>query len=191
MVHAHGGDDRRLRHVDHIGGVQAAAQAHLQHHDVAAALPEIQHGHSGDQLKLCGMIRHGLRHRAHLFRQRPQVLRGDPFAVHLDPLPEILQEGRGAKPHPVSRRPEDRSEARADAALAVGPRHMDEPKLLLRIAQLPQQRPDALQSRRVGLPLEAVDIRYRVLTVHRRPPPFKPGARSPAAAANAPEESPP
>ena len=64
------GDHRRLRGGNHIGGIQAAAQPHLQHHDVAARPQEKLHAQSGHQLKFRGWILHSL---SRLDDQLPQL----------------------------------------------------------------------------------------------------------------------
>lgn len=186
MIHAHGGDDRRLRHINDVGGIQFASQPYFQHHDVAAAAQEVQHSHGGDEFKLRGVVGHSLRSGTDLLRQGSQLFRSDQLPVHLDPLPEVLQKRGRAKAHPVSGAAQDGRQAGAHASFSVGARHMDELQLLVGIPQSMEQRTDALQTRGMGLPLKAVDIRDCLPSVHRLPPPFKPGAQPPAAAAISP-----
>ena len=170
VVHAHGGEDGNLRHVDDVGGVQRAAQAHLQHHDVAGLLPEIQQGDGGDKLKFGGVLRHGLRRGADPLRQGGQGLVGDHLSVHLDALVKGHQVGRGVQPHPVSGGPENGRQTGAGAALAVGARHVDEFQPPLGVSQGVEQRPDAAQARLMLLPVEGVDIRDGFLTGHEDAP---------------------
>ena len=57
---------------DHVGGVQAAAQTYLQHHDVTLLLQKELHAHRGHQLELGGGIGHPLRHLQHLLGEAAQ-----------------------------------------------------------------------------------------------------------------------
>ena len=68
VIQTDAGDDRRLRRVDDVGGVQAAAKAHLQHHDVALCLLKEAEGDGRYQLKLGRGVRHGFRRQLHPLR---------------------------------------------------------------------------------------------------------------------------
>ncbi len=56
MVEPDARDDGHLGRVDDVRGVEAAAEAHLQHHDVAAAPRELHERHRDHQLELGGMV---------------------------------------------------------------------------------------------------------------------------------------
>ena len=170
MVHAHGRQHRRLRRIDDIGGIQRAAQAHFQHGNVALFPPEVQQSNGSDQLKLRGVVLHGLGGRADLLCQSRQGVLRDHLAIDLDPLPEVLQVGRGIQAHPVARGLQNGGQHGAGTALSIGTGHMDEFHPPLRVSQGAEQRPDALQARCVALPLKAVNVGDGLLTGHEHPP---------------------
>ena len=60
MIKTDARDDAHLGLVDDVRGVQTAAQAHFEHHDVARLLREVRERHGGHKLELRGMIGHGL-----------------------------------------------------------------------------------------------------------------------------------
>ena len=66
VIQADGGDHAGQRGLDHIGGVQAAAHAGLQHHHIHLLLPEQHHRHIKQKLKKRGvafpLLPHTLRH---------------------------------------------------------------------------------------------------------------------------------
>ena len=166
MVHPQRRDDRALRRVDDVGGVQRAAQAHLQHHDVAFLFGKPEHPQRRDDLKLGGDIRHGVGGGAHPLHQLHQSLVGDLLAVDLDALIEAIDEGRGEQAHPVPCRLQAGGQHGCRAALAVGARHMDEPQRFVGVAQGGQQGAGAAQARLVACPLHRMNVFQRFFVVH-------------------------
>ena len=166
MIHAQRRDDRTLRRVDDVGGIQRAAQAHLQHHDVAFRLSEPEHPQCRDDLELGGDIGHGIGSGLHTLHQPHQRLVRDLLAVYLNALVEPVDKGRSIQAHPVTRRLQAGSQHGRRAALAIGARHMDESQLLVRISQCGQQGPGAGQARLVPRPLDGMDIVQRFFIVH-------------------------
>ena len=135
MIHSQRRDDRTLRRVDDIGGVQRAAEAHFQHHDVALLFGKVEHSQRCDDLKLSGDVRHRVGGGPDLLHQPHQFFVADLFAVHLDALVEPVDERRGVQPHAIARRPQTGRQHGRGAALAVGTRHMDELQPLVGAAQ--------------------------------------------------------
>ena len=60
MVHAQRRDDRARRVLNDVGGIQRAAQAHFQHHNIAVFPGKVQHPQRGDDLELGGHVGHGI-----------------------------------------------------------------------------------------------------------------------------------
>ena len=149
VVHADGGDDRQVRAVDDVGGVQPSAQPHLQHYQIGGLLPEPEKGHGADQLELRGQVQAVPLHLLHRVPDgtgvTAQVLFGDLPVPDADALGEPLQIGRGVKPHTEARLLEDGAEKGCGGALSVGSGYMDKPQLLLRIAQPGKQGADGVQ----------------------------------------------
>ena len=165
-------DHGKLRAVDDVGGIQRAAEADLEHNDVAALLCKPEHGKRRDQFEFGRMLGHGLGLRARALRQRRQRPVGDRHAVALHPLVEAHEEGRGIKPGARARCAEDRGQHRRRRALAVRPGDVDEAQALLRVAQTAQQLPRARKSRPRAAPAHIMQIGQCLLNRHAvRPPP--------------------
>ena len=49
-------DGRNLGRGDDVGGIEAAAKPHLEHHDIAADVREMHECHGGHQLELGGVL---------------------------------------------------------------------------------------------------------------------------------------
>ena len=129
------GDDGCLRTVDDIGGVQFTAHPDLQDDNVAVFFQKILHGNGCDQLKLAGMVLHGVGTAADLFRDAGEILAGNVLPVQLHALAEVLDIGRGVESGPVTGTPENRFQHDTGRALAVAAGDMDELQLLLWIPQ--------------------------------------------------------
>ena len=166
MVHPQGRDDSHFRHIDDVGRIQRSAQSHLQHHKIAVAAEKVQKGNGRDELKLRGVLRHGLGNGANLLRQVRQGFIRDHLPVHPDPLVKGNQIRRGIEPYPIARRLQHRGHAGTGTALAVGPGHMNKTQLLLGIAQPVQQNAHPVQPRRMRLSLIGVDIGDGLLSGH-------------------------
>ena len=167
VVHTQRGDHGALRILDDVGGIQRAAQPHFQHHDVALFAGKIQHPQRGDDLELGGHIGHGVGGRLHPLHQLHQFFVRDLLPVHLNPLIEAVDEGRGEQAHPVPGCLQAGRQHGRRAALAVGARHMDEPELFVRVAQSGQQGAGAAQAGFVPGPLHRVDVFHCLFVVHR------------------------
>ena len=167
VVHTQRGDHGALRLLDDVGGIQRAAQPHFQHHDIALFAGKIQHPQRGDDLELGGHIGHGVGGRLHPLHQLHQFFVRDLLPVHLDPLVEPVDEGRGEQAHPVPGCLQAGRQHGRRAALAVGARHMDEAELLVGVAQRGQQGAGAAQAGFVPGPLHRVDVFHCLFVVHR------------------------
>ena len=82
-----------------------------------------------------------------------QLFVGHRPAVHLDPLGEVMQVGRGVEPDPVAGGPERRRSHHAGGPLAVRSRHEQDPQVPLRPPQVVQSalhtvqpKPDAVRT---------------------------------------------
>ena len=139
VLQADVGNYRRLRGWNHIGGVQPSAQPHLKHYNVALRFQEIEHPHSGHQLKLGGRVLHPLPGGNHLFSNAAQCLVGNGLAVHLEPLMESPQVGRGGQPGFQPRRSQNRGNHGCGGALAVCPGNVDIFQLFMGISHPVQQ----------------------------------------------------
>ena len=166
-VHYHGD----LRGVYHVGGVQPAPQARLQHGDIAALLLEPQQGRRRHQLKLRGVLLHGLRRRLYPGDYIRQGLVLYLLAVYLHALVEAEQIGGGEKPRFVAAALEHRGEKGGAAALAVGAGDMYIFLTLLGPAQPFQQLPHPLQARLRAQPGHAVYVFQSLFVIHK-PLPF-------------------
>ena len=166
VVEAHGGDHGHLRRVDHIGGVQGAPHANLQHHNIAVLALEKLHGDGGDEFKLRGGVGHAVGVGAHIVRELCQLLVTDAGVVHLHALVETVDEGGGVQAHGVARLLQDGGEHGGGGPLAVGAGNVDEFQGLLRVAQLTQQLPGAAEAGDAPLPADAVDIGQGFAVVH-------------------------
>jgi len=103
----------------HLGrrGVQASPHAHFHHGDVNPPAPEIITRQDRKELKVSQRFGQPL---IHGDDGRRQILPGNNFAVHPDPLPDINQMGRREKAYGTSRRSENRGGHCRYGALAVG-----------------------------------------------------------------------
>ena len=87
-----------------------------------------------------------------------QGLVGNLTAVHPDAFIEPVQKGGGIQPGAVARRPEHAVHQGGGAALAVGAPDMDKLQPFLRVAQVGQEGPDALQPRLLSPPLDGMYV---------------------------------
>ena len=159
VVQPQSGDHSTFRRVDDVGGVQSAAKPHFQHHDIAVLLRKIEHPQGGDQLKLGGHICHAVGSGADALHKRYQVLVWDGLAVDLDTLIKAVDERGGEHPHPVSGGLQAGRQHGDCAALAVGARYMNEPELLVGVAQGSQQGAGTGQAGFMSYPLNGVRCR--------------------------------
>ena len=141
MLQANVGNDRRLRGIYDICRIKGAAETDLQDDNITLFLPEILHSDRRDQLEMSRVFLHGVGDLRHLLRDPAQGFLFDIFPAVPDPLPEILNIGRGIKACRIPGLPEDALDHRAGTPLAVAAGHMDKTQVFLRIAQALQQLP--------------------------------------------------
>ena len=126
------GDHRHLRR-DHVGGVQAPAQAHLDQRRVTALARKVQESQRGGDLE-GGQARDGRDLRLKFLHQRHQLGMRDQLAVDLDALGVIIQVRRGVQAHPVALGLQRAGAQRRDRAFALGAGHVNRTELGLRVA---------------------------------------------------------
>ena len=139
MVEADVHDDRGLGRFDDVGRVEAAAEADLQHDDIAFLLRVPQQRRGGHKLKLRRVIGHRVGRDLHERHIRCEHIVVDLLAVYLHALVEAPEIGRGEKAGAVARLAQHRGRHGRAAALAVGAGDVDEFQPLLRVAQFLQQ----------------------------------------------------
>ena len=152
------GDHRHLRRFNDIGGVQRAAHANLQNHNVAVFPAEKFKGNAGNQFKLRRGFLHGIRQGFYVFRHLRQLFIGDLHAVHLHPLMEAVDIGRGVEACPVTGFPQNGGSHRGGASLSVGSGNVDKFQFLLGVSHLFQQGLRPSQSGNAPLPADGMDI---------------------------------
>ena len=171
VVEADVRDDGARRRGNDVRRVEPAAEADLQHHDVAPPPPEPQHGRRRHELKLRRRVVHGgdarLQRLAHGGKLR--VRHG--HAVDLHALGEALEIRRCEQPRRVACRAQDGCEHRRRAALAVRARDVHELQPVLRVAQAVQQLAHAREPRAGAAPLHAMDQLHGLLNCHIAAPP--------------------
>ncbi len=145
MVERDGGDRRGRGAGDHVGGVAATAEAHLQHAEIRRGTGEQQEGDGGDHLehrdRRAGV---DLLYLLQGFRQ--QRIGHEP-AGEAEPLVEADQMRRGIDMHAQAGRFPHRAEEGAGAALAVGAGNMDHRRqVAFGRTKLGQQRGQAVEA---------------------------------------------
>ena len=158
MIQADVGDHRHLGHFNDVGGIQRAAHAHFQHHDVALLAAEILEGDAGNQLEFRGGFLHGVRQGLDVLCHRSQIFIGNLHAVHLHPLMEAVDVRRGVQSRAVARLLQNGRGHGGGAALAVGARNVDKLQLFLGIPHFCQKGLGAAQSGNAALPADGMDI---------------------------------
>ena len=166
VIQADIGQHCHLRHGDHIGGIQRAAHANLQHHDVALLPQEIFKADAADQFKLRGMVLHGRSQGFYEFRNFCQVLVGDVLSVDLDALVEFIDTGGGKHAHPVARLLQNGGGHGSGAAFAVGAGNVDELQFVVGVAHPLQKFKGSLQTGLTAQPGNRVDIFYSFNSGH-------------------------
>ena len=166
VVEADVADDGSLRRGDDVRGVQLAAESDLQRDDLAVMAHEVFHGDGRDQLELRRMILHRLGVRPDELGDLCQLLIGDHLAVHLHPLIEAEDEGRGVKPRAVARGAEYGGQHGGSGALAVGAGDVDEFQLVLRVSDALKQFAGAGQTRHGALPAHGMNVAQRFRIGH-------------------------
>ena len=106
VVQGNGSDHRHLRHVNDVGGVEPASQAHFQHHNVALPLGKPAEGQGRDEFKFRDILPGGFQalggicHPLHLL---DELLFGNHGPVDLETLPELQHIGGGVQAGAVPR----------------------------------------------------------------------------------------
>ena len=170
MIHAQCRDDCAFRGINDVGGIQRAAKAHLQHHDLTFLLGKIEHPQRRDDLKLGGHILHGISGGLYLLHQSHQFFIRDLHPVDLDALVEAVDEGRGVQAHPIACGLQAGRHHGGGAALAVGACNMHESELFVRVAQCGQQGAGTCQAGLVAGPLDCVDVFQSGFVIHEKTP---------------------
>ena len=166
MVEIDAGDDREQGILDDVGGVQSAAQTHLQHHKVHPASPEIFKPDSGDQLEFTRRSGQAVGLFPDKLRDFGQRLRRDRLTVHANALLKFPDERRCKKPCPVACRTQNRVRHGAKAAFAVGTGHMNAAVGVLRVAHRGQQRTDVIEVWVPRIVAQGVNIAQGFLMCH-------------------------
>ena len=102
MVKADAGNDRQERLFDDIGGIEPAAQPHLQHHKIDLFAAEIFERDGGDQTEFGrrGVQRFG--GGADACGDVGKRVGRDVLTIHADALGKIDHVGRGVQTHAVA-----------------------------------------------------------------------------------------
>ena len=138
--------DRGDLGLDHVRAVEPTAQAGLDDRDVDLLLGEVLERDGRQDVEV---RRHRLELRATIgstsrTRRAKSAVR-DHLAVDLDPLADVDQVRAGVEPDLVAGGLEHRRDHRASAALALGAGDVDGLELLVRVAQLLEQGPHAIE----------------------------------------------
>ena len=134
MVPADGGQHRHHGRWDHVGGVQRAPHARLQHHNLTLLLGKIQKRQRRVQLKFRRQRIFIQSAAGQFFCQTDIGLAVYLFAVYLYLLPHAVKIGRGIQPCAVSCLTQHGGEHFAHGTFAVCACHMDKPALPLRVS---------------------------------------------------------
>ena len=153
---------------DHVGGVEPAAEPHLQQQQVRAMVPEGMERRGrgdleeGDRRAVVDGLAMGQARAQRLLRDRP--------AVEPDPFGEADQVRRDVAVHPIARGNQHRFEIGDDAALAVGPGNVDDRRRgALRVAERVEQPGHAPEREVDGLGMEREQaVEDRVARARRR-----------------------
>ena len=165
-------DDGARRRGDDVRRVEPAAEADLQHHNIAPPPPEPQHGRRRHELKLRRRVVHGGDARLQRLTHGSKLRVRHRHAVDLHALSEALKVRRREQARRIARRAQDRCEHRRRAALAVRARDVYELQPVLRVAQAVQQLAHTRQPRAGAAPLHAMDQLHGLLNCHHAAPPM-------------------
>ena len=166
MVKADVHDDAALGRIDHVRGVEAAAEAGLQHDDLTALPLEPEHGGGRDQFKFRRMLVHSFRLAADGFNAADEIVVSDLLAVDLHAFGKTVQIRGSIQSGPISGGAQHGGKHRRTAALAVGPGDMNESQLLLRVAELFKKRADAAKRGLGAEPVRPVEISKSLFVFH-------------------------
>jgi hypothetical protein len=174
MVERDGRDDRERRPRDHVGGIEAAAEAHLQDRCIGRSLGEGQQGRGrrdleeGDGVAGIGT----LRARQHVGKLG--LADGVSLAVgagQLDALAEAHQMRRGVDVHALAGCLQHGLEIGRSRALAVGAGNVDDGRQArLRIAELGQQPLDAAERKVDQLGMQDPQLGQQLIACAHGPP---------------------
>ena len=136
------------RPLDHVGGVGAAPQAHLEQERVGRRLGEEEKGGGGGDLEHGDRLRPVRRLAAPERLDEPLLVDEAPAADAPEPHPlvEAHEMGRGVDVHALPRGLQDRAHEGDGRALAVRPRHVDDRRQApLRVVEPREQPLDAAE----------------------------------------------
>ena len=139
MLKTYISDHSDLRGINNVCRVKNTAQADLQYDKIAFFLFKINKSDCSDDLKLRGMVLHGICGIAHPRSDPAQSFLRNIFTADLDPLAEILDIGGGIKACPVPGLPKNPLHHGTGTSLAVAACHMNKAQTLLRVSQQPQK----------------------------------------------------
>ena len=158
MVEGDTRDNGEQGRIDNIGRIESAAHSRLKDNDVTFFSLEIFKTDRGDKLKLRGLIFHCVSKGLDVFGDLCKLIVGNVLAAELHTLVEDLYVGRGEKSRFVTCVAENRFKHRAEGALSVSSRNVNEFKTVLRVSELFAKCRDALKTRLGEGPADRVDI---------------------------------
>ena len=170
MVEPNTRDDADFRFVDNVRGIQPAAQAYLQNHDLALLLGKVHERHGCHELDFGRVVLHGVCRLFDLQGDARQVLAGYARSLHANALFERKEVRAGEQACFVPDTSKYAFRVRADRPLPVRSRHMHEPQFVLRVPQAVQQLARPLKAHARFVPSRLVDVRDRVKFAHAIPP---------------------
>ena len=158
VVKTNVGNDCHFRNRDDIGGIQRAAHANLQHHDVAVLPGKVFKADGSHQLELRRLFFHGFSKLPDIFGDGGNIFVSDLFTVYLHTLVEAENIGGGVKTCPVAGLLQNGGGHGSGAALAVSTGNVDKLQLLFWISHTAKQFLGSAQTGNAALPKEGMDI---------------------------------
>ena len=138
-----------------VGGIQAAAESHFEHHRVALCLGEAEERDRGHDVEERGTAARDARGfgfaierfdgAAHSFREQPEFVERAWLAVDGDAFGDRFQVGRGVEGRAEPGGAKDRGRHGGRRPFALGARDMDDSQAVLGIAEPPHQGSHRLQ----------------------------------------------
>ena len=171
MVKGDGRDDRYKRNHG-VCSIERASHAGFQNYQVAAFLGEMMQSEGGRNFEECRRMVPAGRYFTKNCQTVCDRLRRDFLAIDTNALSKIHKMRRSVKSSPAARGSKDRIQDRANGALAIRARNVQEGQMLLRIAQSLQQASNILKSELDAELLRGIKPRQRLLVDH-----FRDGAR--------------
>ena len=148
MIETERGNDRYLGRQD-VGGIEPAAQPHLDDGDVHLGAAKVQKADGSDGLKV-GHTGRAFNRRADLLHQCGDLVPRDLVPIHLDALAEGVHVGRGVKAGTVAGGPQARCAHGCRRTLALGAGDVHRREAGMRVAHSRQQPLDPREIERLG-----------------------------------------